>query len=82
MSSTRADEAPLEACQTGEASWDRLSRGNVALNESGDAYQFFGVVRIPRTVGFRFHYVAKGSEFEPGMSVPENFTWVAGTCPE
>lgn len=78
---TRADEAPLEACQSGEASWDRLSRGNVELNESGDAYQFFGAVRIPRTIGFRFRYVAQGSEFEPGASPPENFTFVAGPCP-
>jgi hypothetical protein len=78
---TRADEAPLEKCQTGEASWDRLSRGNEVLDESGDAYEFFGAVRIPRTVGFRFRYVAQGSEFEPGVSPPENFTFGPGTCP-
>jgi hypothetical protein len=78
---TRADEAPLEACQTGEASWDRLSRGAVRLNESGDAFQFFGAARIPRTVGFRIRYVAQGSGFESGVSEPENFTFVAGPCP-
>jgi hypothetical protein len=77
---TRADEAPLEACASGEATWRRL-RAHIELNASGDAYLTFGVVRIPRTVGFRFRYIGQGSGIANSVSEPENFTWVAGTCP-
>ncbi len=74
---TRADEAPLEACETGDATWKRL--GTVAVGEltAGDAYLDFGVVHIPRTVGFRFRYTGQGSGIAKGTSAPENFTWVS-----
>jgi hypothetical protein len=72
---TRADEAPLEACASGDASWARL--GSVGVNTSGDAHWNFGIVRIPRTVGFRFRYGRGG--IASGISAPANFTWVAAT---
>ena len=74
---TRADEAPLEACATGDGAWARL--GSVAVNASGDAYLDFGVVQIPRTVGFRFKYAGKRGGIASGTSAPANFTWVAAT---
>ena len=72
---TRADEAPLEACASGDASWARL--GSVGVNASGDAYLNFGIVRIPRTVGFRFRYAGQRGGIASGVSAPANFTWVA-----
>ena len=72
---TRADEAPLEACASGDASWARL--GSVTVNTSGDAYLNFGIVQIPRTVGFRFRYSGQRSGIASGVSAPANFTWVA-----
>jgi len=72
---TRADEAPLEACASGDASWARL--GSVGVNPSGDAYLNFGIVRMPRTVGFRFRYAGQRGGIASGSSAPANFTWVA-----
>ena len=72
---TRADEAPLEACASGDASWARL--GSMGVNTSGDAYLNFGIVRVPRTVGFRFRYAGQRGGLASGSSAPANFTWVA-----
>jgi hypothetical protein len=72
----RADEAPTAACEDGSATWANLPRG-VPVNASGDAYLDFGVVMIPRTVGFRFRYLGQGSGIANGVSAPEDFTW----CP-
>jgi hypothetical protein len=71
---TRADEAPSAACETGSATWANLAA--LKVNESGDAYLDFGVVLIPRTVGFRFKYIGQGSGIEKGISPPMDFTWV------
>jgi hypothetical protein len=71
----RADEAPKEACQTGEATWAQLI--TVKVDASGNIPVVgFGVVFIPRTVGFRFRYLGQGSGIANGVSEPENFTWV------
>jgi hypothetical protein len=72
---TRADESPLESCASGDASWARL--GSAEVNASGNAYLNFGVVQIPRTVGFRFRYAERRSGIAGGTSEPANFTWVA-----
>jgi hypothetical protein len=72
----RADEAPSAACENGSASWANLPPG-VPVNASGDAYRDFGLVMIPRTVGFRFRYLGQGSGIANGVSAPEDFTW----CP-
>ena len=74
---TRADEAPLEACASGDASWARL--GSFGVNTSGDAYFVFGIVRIPRTVGFRFRYAGQRGGIASGVSAPANFSWVPAT---
>ena len=37
----------------------------------------FGIVRIPRTVGFRFRFNGQGSGIGSGTSSAQNFTWVA-----
>jgi hypothetical protein len=71
---TRADEAPKEACDSGAASWKQLA--GVPVDGSGDGYLDFGVVQIPRTVGFRFRYTGQGSEIDKGVSLPANFTWI------
>ena len=72
---TRADEAPMAACATGQGSWSRLT--TVPVNASGDALMNFGFVRIPRTIGFRFKYAAQGTGIASGVSAPADFTWTA-----
>ena len=83
---TRADEAPKEACETGSATWARLT--SVKLTSvgcpgfgpgfpPGYACMNFGVVRIPRDVGFRFRYATQVAGLASGASVPLNFTWTA-----
>jgi hypothetical protein len=37
----------------------------------------FGIVLIPRTVGFRFTFSGKRSGIASGVSEPRDFTWVA-----
>ena len=39
----------------------------------------FGVVRLPRDVGFRFRYASQGSGIASGTSQAKNFTWTAGS---
>jgi hypothetical protein len=73
---TRADEAPSSACASGDGDWARLT--TVAVDASGHAYMDFGIVRLPRTVGFRFSYTRKGGAVSSGVSAPADFTWVAG----
>ncbi len=71
---TRPDEAPSAACEDGSATWANVA--SLKVNESGDAYFNFGIVLIPRTVGFRFKYVGRGSGIEKGTSAPMDFIWV------
>ena len=71
---TRADEAPTAACDSGLATWKGL-RQRSKVNESGDAFGFFGIVLIPRTVGFRFRCTGQGSGIDNGMSLPRDFIW-------
>jgi hypothetical protein len=79
---TRADEAPKEACETGTASWARLASvsiadgGNCLALGGGSACTWFGIVRIPRTVGFRYRFSGPRSGIAGGMSAAFNFTWV------
>ncbi len=72
---TRADEAPSSACANGSATWANLT--NVPVNTSGNAYMDFGIVMIPRTIGFRFKYSGQKSGIASGVSQPGDFTWVA-----
>lgn len=72
---TRADEAPLSACADRSATWASLA--GVDVDPSGSAFLDFGVVLIPRTVGFRFRYIAQGSGIANGVSGPADFTWIA-----
>jgi hypothetical protein len=72
----RADEAPSAACANGSATWANLP-ASVPVNASGDAYLDFGVVLIPRTVGFRFRYFGQGSGIANDPSAPEDFKWVS-----
>ena len=75
---TRADEAPKEACADGSASWDRLGSlpvGTCLGPGSGSACYNFGIVRIPRTVGFRFRFAGQKSNVASGTSEALNFTW-------
>ena len=81
---TRADEAPKEACDEGTASWARLrslsiNSGTCPALGPGYACLNFGVVRLPRDVGFRFRYASQGSGIASGTSPSKNFTWTAGS---
>lgn len=81
---TRADEAPKEACAQGTASWARLTSmsvnpGTCAPLGTGYACMNFGIVQIPRDIGFRFKYSPQGSSIASGVSDAKNFTWVAGS---
>lgn len=80
----RADEAPMEACAEGSADWARLASLSVTTGScptlgTGYACVNFGIVRIPREVGFRIRYEPQGSGIAAGMTEPKNFTWVAGS---
>ena len=73
----RADEAPKEACETGEGAWRNLGSVKVSLLDGSPHFPplSFGAVLIPRTVGFRFRYSSGGSGIANGVSEAENFTW-------
>lgn len=73
----RADEAPKEACESGEGTWQNLTTVKVILVNGVPEIPLagFGAVRNPRTVGFRFRYMGQGSGIANGSSEPENFTW-------
>lgn len=76
----RADEAPKEACDAGIASWRRLRSVDVAIPNCpgfglGNACLNFGIVRIPRDVGFRFRFGGKRLDIDSGVSEAANFTW-------
>lgn len=73
---TQPDEAPSADCASGLASWKPLV-AMLDVDASGDAYLDFGIVLIPRTVGFRFKYLSQGSNVPNGVSDPQDFTWVA-----
>jgi len=70
---TRPDEAPKADCENGSATWADL--GAFKVNGSGDAFLDFGIVLIPRTVGFRFRYIGQGSGIANGVSDALDFTW-------
>lgn len=70
---TAADEAPSSACADGSAAWKNLL--SLSVNASGDAFMDFGIVRIPRTIGFRFKFSGRGSGIASGTSEPADFTW-------
>lgn len=70
----RADEAPASACQDPSvARWRQIGSFGVS---NGDAYLDFGVVRIPRTIGFRLRYM-RSSHIAPGTTDPADFVWTA-----
>jgi hypothetical protein len=78
----RADEAPKEACDAGIASWRRLrsidvNAGSCPQLGVGNACMNFGIVMIPRDVGFRFRFNGKRSGIDSGTSDAANFTWTA-----
>ena len=72
---SRPDEAPKAACQNRSAAWSNL--GTYRVDEAGTARYVFGIVRIPRTVGFRFSY-SRGSNVAKGTSAPTDFVWTPG----
>jgi hypothetical protein len=82
---TQADEAPKEACEQGSAKWSRLGSwaveggGNCLGIGGGSACYAFGVVRIPRTIGFRIRYAQQKGSIVSGTSPARNFVWVAGS---
>ena len=81
---TRADEAPKSACEQGVATWKRLSSIAISANGCrlvgpGSVCANFGIVRIPRTVGFRFRYTPQGGSIAAGTSVARDFTWTAAS---
>jgi len=74
---TRPDEAPSSACEVdGTGRWANLQ--SIRLKEARDVDVNFGIVQIPRTVGFRFRYSPQGSSIASGTSAEKNFTWVEG----
>lgn len=80
----RADEAPKEACEQGLARWSRLTSisvngGRCPFLGTGYACMNFGIVQIPRDVGFRIRYEPQGSGIPAGETAPENFTWTVGS---
>ncbi len=79
-----SNPTPLSpAAAQGTATWARLRSLYVSSVcpplEPGYACTTFGVVHIPRDVGFRFRYASQGSEIPSGTSPSKNFTWTAGS---
>jgi len=79
---TRADEAPLEACANGSANWARLTAIGLSgpgCPQLGPGYACmdFGIVHLPRKIGFRFRFSGQKSGVASGVSVPQNFEWTA-----
>ena len=81
---TNADEAPKEACEQGQGKWARLGSwtvgvggGNCLAIGAGSACFNFGVVRIPRTIGFRFRYAQQKGSIAGGTSPARNFVWTS-----
>jgi hypothetical protein len=75
------DEAPKEACEQGVAKWTRStflgSDPNCNLVGGGFDCKVFGIVRIPRTLGFRFRYAQQKGSIASGTSPARNFVWTA-----
>ena len=80
---TNPDEAPMEDCNAGAAKWVELRRamrvndGSCVHLGSPSACTGFGLVRIPRSVGFRFRYAQQGGSIASGTSPARNFVWTA-----
>jgi hypothetical protein len=70
---TDADEAPKVECDEGTAKWTTVV--SVALNKKGEAFGGFGIVRIPRTIGFRFLFRPEKSGIDGGTSPHLDLTW-------
>jgi hypothetical protein len=68
---TQIDEAPIEACANGSATWTPLV--TIGVNGSGEALMNFGFVRVTPVIGFRFRYLDQGSGIASGTSAPANF---------
>jgi hypothetical protein len=82
---TNPDEAPKEACEQGAATWAALGRAMRVADASARCYflpgasacEGFSIVRIPRTIGFRFRYTQQGNSIASGTSPARNFEWTA-----
>jgi len=72
---TRADEAPSSSCADGSAAWATLR--SISVDQNGNAYLDFGIVQIPRVVGFRCQYQPRGGAIPSGACAPADFTWTA-----
>jgi hypothetical protein len=72
---TQIDEAPIEACADGRATWTPLV--TIGVNQSGEATMNFGFVRVTPVIGFRFRYLNSGGGIASGMSEPANFRFHA-----
>jgi hypothetical protein len=72
---TRADEAPMSECAAGTARWRSLL--SLTVNQSGEAAMNFGIVQIPRTIGFRFQYRGTRNGIASGTSAAVDFTITA-----
>ena len=69
-----ADEAPKVECDEGSARWATVV--SVQVNQNGEAFGGFGIVQIPRTIGFRFVFRPEKSGIASGTSQHLDFTWV------
>ncbi len=68
-----ADEAPKVECDEGSARWATVV--SVQVNQNGEAFGGFGIVQIPRTIGFRFVFRPEKSGIASGTSQHLDFTW-------
>jgi hypothetical protein len=65
------DEAPIEACADGRASWTPMV--TTMVNGLGEATMNFGFVQVTPVIGFRFRYVNQGGGIASGESAPADF---------
>jgi hypothetical protein len=72
---TNVDEAPKVECDQGAARWTTVVSVSIFEKLEGQAFGAFPVVRIPRTIGFRFLFRPGKSGIDAGESAHLDFTW-------
>ena len=77
------DALPKEACEQGAAMWAPLDRakrvgdGSCYFLAGASACEGLRIVRIPRTLGFRFRYTQQGNNIASGTSPARDLEWTA-----
>jgi hypothetical protein len=73
--SLKGEPAPKARCESGPGAWKHHM--TMRMDESGFPPQVhWGACSTPRSIGFRFRYMARGSAIAAGTSASKDATWV------